>query len=137
MSPAARATAPVCAPGQSGAGLLELLISLALLATALLGTAAAVLQSQRAARQALLHMQATELLAELAEQQLSMPHAAAAVHRPSWTSRVAQTLPLGRGRIDTVSSPTHAATAVVEWLEASSGAMQRLQMPLPVRAAAP
>ena len=115
-----------------GAGLVELLFSLMLLALALLGAAGALLRAERTAHQARMQSTATQLLADIAEQRLAAADAATAMRVTLlWQLRVRRELPRGQGEVEPSDAHPDSQTARVEWRDTFAGVTSRSQVVIP------
>jgi Tfp pilus assembly protein PilV len=126
---------------QIGVGLVDVLVALALLAVALLGSVAALTQTLAQSRAAALHTRAVDLAADFAEE---LRASAAAAERmttlAAWQSRVAQALPVGTlppaqyataiAVAPTAQLPHARVDLVLRWHEPPANHPQQLTLPV-------
>lgn len=125
---------PGTAPGTQrmrGAGLIEALIALGLLAGATLGTLRAFTGAERGGHSAWLRLVAVDLAAEAAEQLRTLP-TAANWDVGAWQAAVAAQLPSGEARAD---ADAQGYSLSLRWADRSSGDMQQLTRRVDLRAA--
>lgn len=109
-------SSPARFPAARGFTLIEVLIAVSITAIGLLGLAALQLQGLRGTHEAMLRTQAVALASEVSETLHSYRDLDAAAvlsdaEISAWQARVAQTLPLGEGRVAT--DPDATAIAVL------------------------
>jgi Tfp pilus assembly protein PilV len=128
-------------PGMSGFVLIEALVALLLLATAMMGAGMALVDALSAQRAALLQTRAADLAGNLAEALRSAPNLAAAqVEIQSWQGQVLLLLP--RAQPQALQHPRPLSPASLpaafdirlQWREGRSSAISQLTLPLALAA---
>jgi Tfp pilus assembly protein PilV len=119
-------------PGLSGFALIEALVALLLLAIAMMGAAAALVESLAGHRSALLQTQAADLAGNLAEALRSAPDAVtAAAETEAWLAAVLLQLPQARARATAL--PT-GFDIRLQWRDGRTGTPVQLRLPLGIGA---
>jgi type IV pilus modification protein PilV len=115
-----------------GAGLIELLVALAVLSIGLLGVAHLLVHSMRASHSALLRTQAVNLVADMADRIRANPRGAAAYDCAGYATGAA---PRGCAAVDPVTAPANCTSAelaeddLARWQEVARAALPLADRP--------